>query len=237
MLPAPLAVYRRLLEAYGAQGWWPVTPSGGRRPRYRPGGCGRLAERQRLEVCLGAILTQNTSWGNVEKALARLHEAGVRDLEGVLAQPARRLQGLIRPSGYFRQKAKKLKAFARHLAGCGGKVGPWLGGDLRQRREELLGLYGVGPETADSILLYAGGRPSFVVDAYTLRIGARLGWFRKASYHQAQSYLTRRLPEDAGLYNEFHALFVEHAKARCRKAAPLCQGCPLREVCRYGGAR
>lgn len=233
MLPAPLAVHRRLLRAYGPQGWWPVTPAGGRGPRYRPGRSAALSERQRLEVCVGAILTQNTSWGNVEKALSRLHEAGLRDLEDLLTVPSRRLEGLIRSSGYFRQKAKKLKAFARHLAARGGKVSGWLRGGLRERREELLGLYGVGPETADSILLYAGGRPAFVVDAYTLRIGARLGWWRQAGYGRAQSYLTKRLPEDAALYNEFHALLVEHAKAHCRKAAPLCAGCPLREVCRH----
>ncbi len=231
MLPAPPDVYRRLLKAYGPRGWWPVTPSGGRRPRYRPGSHDGLTERQRLEVCVGAILTQNTNWGNVEKALSRLHEAGLRDLEDLLAVPSRRLEGLIRSSGYFRQKAKKLKAFARHLAARGGKVSGWLCGGLRERREELLGLYGVGPETADSILLYAGGRPVFVVDAYTLRIGGRLGWWRKAGYARAQSTLARRLPQDAELYNEFHALLVEHAKVHCRKAAPLCEGCPLREVC------
>jgi endonuclease III related protein len=186
---------------------------------------------------VGAILTQNTNWGNVEKAMSRLHEAGIRDLSGLLAVSQPRLAGLIRSSGYFRQKAKKLKAFARHLADRGGKVSGWLCGELEPRRAELLGLFGIGPETADSILLYAAGRPSFVVDAYTLRIGKRLGWFRGHSYHQARSYLTRRLPEDAALYNEFHALLVYFAKVRCRKADPLCAGCPLQGVCRYGGSR
>jgi endonuclease-3 related protein len=235
--PAPLAVHRRLLRAYGPQGWWPVTPAGADRPRYRPGFSGRLAPRQRLEVCVGAILTQNTNWGNVEKAMSRLHEAGIRDLGGLLAVSQPRMEGLIRSSGYFRQKAKKLKAFARRLADRGGKVGAWLSGDLESCRAELLGLYGIGPETADSILLYAAGRPSFVIDAYTLRIGKRLGWFKKPSYDQARTYLTRRLPNDAGLYNEFHALLVRLAKVRCRKAGPLCAGCPLQEVCRYGPNR
>jgi endonuclease-3 related protein len=198
---------------------------------------GPLIEGQRLEVCAGAILTQNTNWANVEKALARLHEAGIRGLPALLAVPQRRLERLIRSSGYFRQKAKKLKAFARHLAGRGGKVGTWLCGDLGARRAELLGLYGIGPETADSILLYAAGRPSFVIDAYTLRIGKRLAWFRDHSYHQAQSYLTRRLPDDAALYNQFHALLVYFAKVRCRKSEPLCAGCPLQEVCRHGQTR
>ncbi|MDD5630219.1 MAG: hypothetical protein PHU21_14220, partial [Elusimicrobia bacterium] len=216
------------------QGWWPVTPAGADRPRYRPGFAGRLTERQRLEVCVGAILTQNTSWANVQKAMARLAAAGIGDLKGLLAVSQRRLEVLIRASGYFRQKARKLKAFARHLEDRGGSLRRWLGGGQEARREELLGLWGVGPETADSILLYAAGRPCFVIDAYTLRVGRRLGWFREASYGQAQSFLVGRLPEDAALYGEFHALLVAHAKLRCRKAAPLCAGCPLQEVCRYG---
>ena len=231
---APLTVYRRLLRAYGPQGWWPVTPTGGHLPRYRHGFLGRLTQRQRLEVCVGAILTQNTTWGNVEKAMSRLHAAGIRDLDGLLAVSQPRLERLIRSSGYFRQKAKKLKAFVRHLAGRGGKIADWLSGDLEALRVELLGLYGIGPETADSILLYAAGRPSFVIDAYTLRIGKRLGWFRKPSYARAQSYLTRQIPKDARLYNEFHAVLVYFAKVCCRKTGPLCVECPLREVCRYG---
>jgi endonuclease-3 related protein len=231
---SPLSVYRRLLRAYGPQGWWPVTPAGADRPRYRPGSTGRLTRRQRLEVCVGAILTQNTNWGNVEKAMARLHEAGIRDLSGLLAVSQPKLSGIIRSSGYFRQKAKKLKIFARALAVHGGDVGAWLCGDLQARRAELLELYGIGQETADSILLYAAGRPSFVIDAYTLRIGQRLGWFRRSSYEQAQSYLVRRIAKDGKLYNEFHALLAHLAKVRCRKAGPLCAGCPLQEVCRYG---
>jgi len=187
-------------------------------------------------VCLGAILTQNTKWGNVEKALIRLQAAGVRDLPDILAVPQRRLAGLIRCSGYFRQKAKKLKAFARHLAGRGGKLAAWLAEELGPLREELLGIHGIGPETADSMLLYAGGRPVLVVDAYTLRIGRRLGWFRAPGYGRAQAYLSRRLPADPVLYNEFHALLVVFAKARCRKK-PLCPSCPLQEICRYGRTR
>ncbi|MFA6003967.1 MAG: hypothetical protein WC881_07855, partial [Elusimicrobiota bacterium] len=110
----PLRAYHSLLRAYGPQGWWPVTPAHGRRTRLSP--------RQRLEVCIGAILTQNTNWSNVEKALARLNSAGLRDLAALKSVPQRRLQGLIRASGYFRQKAKKLKAFMRHLDGRGGDI-------------------------------------------------------------------------------------------------------------------
>ncbi|MFA6003968.1 MAG: endonuclease III domain-containing protein, partial [Elusimicrobiota bacterium] len=108
----------------------------------------------------------------------------------------------------------------------------WLAGDLAARRQELLGIFGIGPETADSILLYAGDRPAFVIDAYTLRIGKRLGWFRHSDYHRAQTYLTARLPHDHKLYNEFHALLVALAKAHCR-VKPVCAGCPLAEDCRY----
>ena len=230
---APLAVHERLLKTYGPQGWWPVTPVRGTRPAYRPGCRGRLSERQRLEVCVGAILTQNTNWANVEKAIAGLHQAGVRDLKDYLSLPRKRLERLIRPSGYFRQKAIKLKGFARHLERLGIPMSQWLSGDLKTCRQELLSLHGIGPETADSVLLYAVQRPAFVVDAYTLRIGKRLGWWRAASYERARIYCTKRLPLEAALYNELHALLVVLAKRQCRKT-PVCAGCPLKEVCCYG---
>jgi endonuclease-3 related protein len=194
-----------------------------------------LTPRQRLEICVGAILTQNTNWSNVKTALANLADAGIRDLEHFQAVSAPRLEKLIRSSGYYRQKTVKLKCFVRHLAGRGGAVQDWLAGDLALRRRELLGLYGIGPETADSILLYAAQRPAFVVDAYTLRVGARLGWWREASYERAQDLLVSRLPRRAEIYNEFHALIVRLAKEHCRKA-PACPGCPLREDCRHGRA-
>ena len=232
---APPAAYRRLLRACGPQGWWPVTPTGGRGPRYRPGFRGRLTERQRLEVCVGAILTQNTNWSNVEKALARLRSAGIRDLADFLPLPRRRLERLIKPSGFYRQKARKVMTFVQHLDRRGGKVGRWLSGDLARRREELLGLYGIGPETADSMLLYAAGRPAFVVDAYTLRIGRRLGWFRAAGTERAQAFLARGLPRSAAVYGEFHALLVALAKRHCRKT-PACPGCPLEGACCHGRA-
>jgi len=181
-------------------------------------------------------LTQNTNWGNVEKALSRLHGDGIRDLRDFQGLRRARLEGLIRSSGYYRQKAIKLMEFVRHLSRRGGRVGDWLGSDLPALRSELLGLHGIGPETADSILLYAAHRPAFVIDAYTLRIGARLGWWRRADYERAQTYIARRVPRDASLYNEMHALFVALAKKHCRKL-PLCPGCPLKEVCRHGHSR
>ncbi len=231
---APRRVYADLLKAYGPRGWWPVTVSRRRGPVYRPGFQGRLSSRQRAEVCVGAILTQNAAWTNVVKALACLHAAGLRDLESLARCRSARLARLIRSSGYFRQKARKLKAFARHAL-ARGPLERWLGGaPLPALREELLSLWGVGPETADSILLYAGGREAFVADAYTLRLGRRLGWFgEEAGYEEAQSFLIERLPRDARLYAEVHALIVEHAKRHCR-AKPSCPGCPLKPRCHHG---
>ena len=198
---------------------------------YRSGG-EALSLREKTEICLGAILTQNTSWGNVERALQGLHREGIWSLGGLLGLGQRRLESLVRPSGYFRQKAKKLKAFAREASSRGG-LEVWLARPARDVREELLAVWGVGPETADSILLYAAERPVFVVDAYTLRIGRRLGWFSRPSYSGAQRFFEECLPVSAPTYKEFHALLVCLAKHHCR-SAPLCRGCPLLEVCPHG---
>ncbi len=229
---SPATVYTTLLTAYGPQGWWPVTSPKGKVPEYHPGRWGRLTDRQRAEIALGAILTQNTAWTNVTRALVNLNAAGLVDLRRIASTPARRLARLIRPSGYFRQKTLKIRAFARHALSR-GPLARWLRGPAPGLRTELLGIFGIGPETADSILLYAGGLPAFVVDAYTRRIGSRLGWFSaRTRYHEAQGFLVRGLPRRARLYGEFHALLVEHAKRRCR-ASPLCDGCPLRRGCAY----
>ena len=236
--PAPFAVYRRLLAVYGPQGWWPLTPRAGGAPVYEPGRIRALREEERVEVCVGAILTQNTNWGNVERALAGLRRASPRLTWRALAEmPSRRLEAAVRPSGYFRQKTRKLKVFARAVLSGGGDTLEWLAaGSVARRRAELLGLWGVGPETADSILLYGGQRPSFVVDAYTRRIGERLGWWRGPSYEESRDFLVRRLPEKQGLYAEFHALFVRLAKENCR-VRPDCGACPLRPVCAFAARR
>lgn len=231
--PEPRDAYRLLLRAFGRQGWWPVTVRRGQGPVYRPGFSGVLSEVQRAEVCVGAILTQNTAWTNVEKALKALHAAGLRAPAHIAAAQPRRLEFLVRSSGYFRQKAKKLKVFARHALSRRRPLSRWLAGPLPELREELLSLWGVGPETADSILLYAGARPVFVVDSYTMRIGRRVGWFGKSSYEKVQAFFSRRLPASAEVYAEFHALLVELAKRHC-KTTPACAGCPLMEVCRHG---
>ncbi len=232
--PAPRAAYRRLLAAYGPQGWWPTTRPGAARPSYEPRRARGLSEAERVEICVGAILTQNAAWTNAEKALAGLRRVLPRpDWAGLAALPEGRLAGAVRSSGYFRQKARKLKVLAAAALARGGGTRAWLGaGRVEERRAELLGLWGVGPETADSILLYAGGRPSFVIDAYTRRVGARLGWWRAPSYDEARDWLVARLPRDRELYAEFHALVVRHAKEHCR-VRPDCGGCPLRRACAH----
>ena len=211
------AVYRLLLEHYGPRGWWPVTPPGGDRPAYSGG---PRSDAQRFEVAAGAILTQNTAWSNAEKALVNLAREGSLDPAGVLALGRRRLAALLRPSGYFNQKAERLEALARFFL-----EGP------APSREALLAIRGIGPETADSIMLYAWSAPFFVVDAYTRRVFTRVGetgpgW----PYEKVRSLFERRLPRDAALYQEYHALIVEHARSICRRT-PLCDRCPVSPLC------
>ena len=143
--------------------------------------------------------------------------------------PEPELAGLIRPSGYFNIKAKRLKAFIGYfMAKYGGSIKRMKAVDCAVLREEVLSVNGIGPETADSILLYALGCPTFVVDAYTKRIFSRHGFFPEtADYHEVQKYFTDRLPKDVQLYNEYHALIVRLAKDHCKKTAPRCSGCPL----------
>jgi endonuclease-3 related protein len=218
-------LYDLLLAAYGRQGWWPSAWSAGRRgfdPRgYHPGRFdfpGTAA--QRFEIAIGAVLTQNTAWTNVEKALEKLFEAGITSPRSVLATPVRRLAVLITPSGYYNQKAKKLGALAELFLEAKKAGRP-------PTRDELLSVWGVGEETADSILLYAYARPAFVVDAYTRRLLERLGLLRGGeSYPEIQEIFHAALPAQPELFNEYHALIVEHAKRRCR-TKPLCAGCPV----------
>ena len=210
-------VYRRLLDAFGPQHWWP-----GQSP---------------FEVMVGAVLVQNTSWKNVERAIENLRRADLMEPHALAAVPTEELEELIRPAGYFRIKAKRLGSLLRFfLDRYDGSVDAMFRTSLPSLREELLGVHGIGPETADSILLYAGNLPSFVVDAYTHRILARHGWIDfEADYHQTQDFFQSELPEDAALFNEFHALLVRLGKDICRKAEPRCAQCPLRELLPPGG--
>ncbi|MBI4173629.1 MAG: endonuclease III domain-containing protein [Candidatus Aenigmarchaeota archaeon] len=216
MAMAELAeTYQKLYSRYGPQSWWPT--SYGLRP-------------WQWEVCVGAVLTQNTGWRNVERALANLAGARCLTAVDVLKIPASGLQALVRPAGYFRQKAQRLKSLAE-LVLAFGSVGSFL---RHVTRERLLAVHGIGPETADCILLYAAGRPEFVVDAYTRRAFSRLGLLTgNESYGQIRQMFEAELPRDARLFNEYHALIVRLGKELCRKL-PNCIGCPLRNSCMYG---
>ncbi|MBN1862813.1 MAG: endonuclease [Dehalococcoidales bacterium] len=181
---------------------------------------------------VGAILTQSAAWGNVEKAIVGLKEAGALTPEALRRQPLDELARLIRPCGYYNAKALKLKALAQWLGDfCGDDIDRLSAVDTETLRRELLSVHGVGEETADSILLYAVGKPVFVVDAYTRRIVSRLGLAPEGvSYAACQALFKDYLPQDSGLFNEYHALLVSLAKDVCRPR-PRCSGCCLADKC------
>jgi endonuclease III related protein len=187
--------------------------------------------RTPFEVIVGAILTQSTAWANVERAIANLRTAKTLTPAALGRVSATRLAALVRPSGYFRQKAEKLKAFVRFLeTEYGGSLKRMFETPTAELREKLLAVHGIGPETADSILLYAGSHPVFVVDAYTHRIFGRHGLVDgKPDYERVRAFVESSIPRDPVLFNEFHALIVNTGKNWCRKSAPRCDGCPLRE--------
>ena len=201
--------YDALFARWGEQHWWPA--------------------KTRLEMMLGAILTQNTAWTNVEKALINLRNNGALVLD-VLEKTAReQLVEWIRPAGYFNRKADCIKGMAYIIHHrFNGSLDELFALDILPLRKELLSWKGIGPETADSILLYAGKRPVFVVDAYTKRFLSRHGWCdKKDSYDHIAQLFTENLPEDVQLFNEYHALIVRLGKAHCN-TKPKCEGCPLK---------
>ncbi len=207
-----LALYRELLLAHGPQGWWPLPARAGSRgfdPHgYHPGNYREPRDAQgRFDIAVGAVLTQNTSWTNVERAMERLAGAGVRSPADVLACPEAALAALVRPSGCYNAKARKLRELAAFLAARPGGIAPG--------REELLGVWGVGEETADCILLYGWRQPIFVIDAYTRRFLARHGLAEgREPYAVLQRLFLDSLDPDPELFNEYHALIV-----CCEKAA------------------
>ena len=214
---ALMDIYRRLLDAYGPQGWWPGD--------------------SRFEMIAGAILTQAAAWRNVEYALANLRAAGIDDWPAVHGMAVEEVAELVRPSGYYNAKARKLKAFAAHVCdGYGGNLDAMFAADTATLRRELLSIHGIGPETADDILVYAAGKPSFVIDAYTIRIMRRLGFAPagRDNYDGWQAVFHAGVPAEAPVYNEYHALLDRHHKEACAKNAPRCGGCCLREVCATG---
>ncbi|MBI5642395.1 MAG: endonuclease III domain-containing protein [Deltaproteobacteria bacterium] len=206
-----LKYYKTLLKAFGPQGWWPGETD--------------------FEVIIGAILTQNTAWSNVEKAIRNLKEKGVLNPKGLHALDTGELALLIRPAGYFNVKAKRLKHFTNHLFdNHKGDLGRLFNKSAEGLREELLNINGIGPETADSIILYAAGKPEFVVDAYTKRIFSRHGLLPEdAGYEDVKAVFTESLPPDTRTFNEYHALIVKTGKDFCKTKAPLCLSCPLKE--------
>jgi len=185
-----------------------------------------------MEVIVGAILTQNTAWQNVEKAIANLKAARLLSTDALIAISESDLSELIRPSGYYNVKARRLKSFLIFLQDCfHGNLDIMLGEETRTIREKLLQVKGIGEETADSILLYAGGKPVFVVDAYTRRILMRHGVIRERfTYGEIQRLFMKHLANDAPLYNQYHALLVNTGKNYCSKKKPRCQACPLNHL-------
>ncbi len=182
---------------------------------------------------VGAILTQQTTWSNVEKAIANLKGAGLMGLGQISSCSERKLAGLIRPSGYYRQKAKRLRGICREIAAAYGTLEGMFRLERGELRRALLGMKGIGNETADSIILYAAEKPIFVIDAYTERVMKRLSGRESAiGYTELQAYFTRNMAEDLDRYKEAHAQFVELGKRYCRPV-PLCGGCPLRKWCAY----
>ena len=204
-------IYKLLVRAFGPQHWWPGdTP---------------------FEVAVGAILTQNTNWGNVEKAINNLKKSRALSAKALYKIQDKRLASLIRPAGYYNIKSKRIKAFLKfltnHYRGSMKTMGTQETGDLRQ---QLLDVHGIGPETADSILLYALEKPVFVIDAYTKRVLERHNIVsKKATYHEMQELFHKNLSMDTQRFNEYHALFVKVGKDHCRPK-PKCEGCPLEQL-------
>ncbi len=207
-----LTIYYRLRLLFGHRDWWPGDTQ--------------------LEIVVGAVLTQNTAWTNVERAIANMKSQGLLDVQALLDAPQEALEAAIRPAGYFRIKRERLRSVIKALVDKGG---PDFKGfeslDTNDFREFLLGIKGVGPETADSILLYAFNRPVFVVDTYTRRILGRMGILSgKETYDEIQALVVGHLPKDIALYNDFHAQLVNLAKDFC-KTRPVCNTCPLHDIC------
>lgn len=203
-------MYEQLYAAFGPQHWWP-----GESP---------------FEVMVGAVLVQNTAWHNVERAIENLRGAALMEPRALYALSPDDLAALIRPAGYYRVKSQRLRNLLKFvIESYDASLDAMFAADLATLRRRLLAIPGIGPETADAILLYAGGQATFVVDTYTHRVLARHGWIGyDADYHEIKELFESALPADAALYNEYHALLVRVGKDYCRRAAPRCEACPLK---------
>ncbi|HLF18273.1 MAG TPA: endonuclease III domain-containing protein [Candidatus Omnitrophota bacterium] len=221
-------IYKRLHGSFGPQHWWPATPlkRGGEARPIRKTARGRPADP--IEVMVGAILTQNTNWGNVEKAIANLKRQGICTPAAVKRISYKKLASLIKPAGYFNVKARRLKNFVRFLfKEYKGDIRRMKKDELTVLRPKLLSVNGIGPETADSILLYALDKPTFVVDAYTKRIFSRHHLCSaNDTYHQVQELFSKALKPNVKTFNEYHALIVRLGKDFCKPKA-RCSSCPL----------
>lgn len=206
-------LYSLLYRRFGVLQWW-------------------LAETP-LEVIVGAILTQNANWHNVEQAIANLKKDKLLEMEALRKAKPAILERAIKPSGFYKQKARRLQDFVSYLYNkCQGDLASFFDQDVHSLRKELLAQKGIGPETADSILLYAGNLKTFVIDAYTRRILERINSLKFRTYDEYQAYFEDHLPARVKIYNQFHALLVELAKNHCKKK-PACQKCPVRKRCDY----
>jgi endonuclease-3 related protein len=210
-MPPLREAYDRLLAAFGPQNWWP-----GESP---------------FEIIVGAVLVQNTAWRNVERAIENLRGAGLMEPHALYALPQVELAELIRPAGYYQVKAKRLRNLLRFIVEeFDGSLDTMFATSLGTLREQLLSVHGIGPETADAILLYAGGLPTFVVDSYTHRVLARHAWVDyDADYHEIKDLFESELPADATIFNEYHALVVRLGKDHCKRSVAHCESCPLAE--------
>ncbi|MEM0148940.1 MAG: endonuclease III domain-containing protein [Candidatus Micrarchaeaceae archaeon] len=205
-------LYKILRGHFGFLNWWP----------------GETKD----EIVIGAILTQQTSWKNVEKAISNLKKYGALSIEKIAAMRLKRLEELIRPSGFYRQKAARLLEFSKYVTKKHGSLQLMLKTPLEDLRKELLSLKGIGPETADSIILYAAEKPIFVIDAYTKRIANRVFGIGDADYSSLQELIENSIKKDIELYKDFHAQFVELGKNFCKKN-PICESCPANGICTY----
>jgi len=209
-----MGIYELMFDHFGPRNWWPAETN--------------------LEMIAGALLTQFVSWKNVEAAIKNLKDEGLLDISALCEVDTARLEELVKPARFFRQKAKKLKAFSMHVkTNYGGDLQKLLDKDMYELRDELLSLYGIGEETADSIVLYAAEKPIFVVDAYTRRIFSRLGFFEgDVSYGKMQQFFMDNLEHDVKLFNEYHAQIVGVGNNYCSNKKPKCAYCPLAGKCK-----
>jgi len=209
----PNAIYGRLRKRFGFLNWWPGETS--------------------FEIFVGAILTQQASWKNVEKAIVNIKKENCMSLHCISSISIEKLEAMIRPSGYYRQKAKRLKSICLAIEKEYGSLDAMLSLDADELRSRLLAFNGIGKETADSIVLYAAEKPTFVIDAYTKRIMSRVNEMpENIGYDELKRYFEKRVKNDVVLYKDMHAQFVELGKRYCRKK-PLCEECPLNDICAY----